>query len=70
VTSLRFVVLLILAGRFSELQHHSSIHRAIADWQARNGQLLYHGKRTTLSANARPFFQSGRLRADVTKGRA
>ena len=66
---LRFAVLVLLAVGFSSC---GTIHQFIGparDWQARNGQLLYHGKRTTLIGEVLVrFSKTGDFELTLTKG--
>ncbi len=66
---LRAVVLVLLAAVFSGC---STIHDFISpapDWQARTGQLLYKGKRTTLIGEVLVrFSKSGDFELTFTKG--
>ena len=65
----RFAVLVLLAVGFSGC---GTIHQFIGparDWQARNGQLLYHGKRTTLIGEVLVrFSKTGDFELTFTKG--
>ena len=65
----RFLVLVVLAGALSSC---GTIHQFIGpapDWQARNGQLLYHGKRTTLIGEVLVrFSKAGDFELTFTKG--
>ena len=65
----RFAVLILLAVGFSGC---GTIHQFIGparDWQARNGQLLYHGKRTTLIGEVLVrFSKTGDFELTFTKG--
>ena len=67
--ALRFVGLVALVGMFSGC---TAIHQFIGpspDWQARNGQLLYHGKRTTLIGEVLVrFSKAGDFELTFTKG--
>ena len=64
-----FLVLIALAGALSSC---GTIHQFIGpspDWQARNGQLLYHGKRTTLIGEVLVrFSKAGDFELTFTKG--
>ncbi|MEY2500369.1 MAG: hypothetical protein QOI07_703 [Verrucomicrobiota bacterium] len=66
---LRFTVLVLLVVGFSGC---GTIHQFIGpapDWQARNGQLLYHGKRTTLIGEVLVrFSKTGDFELTLTKG--
>lgn len=66
---LRSGVLVIIAVVFSGC---STIHNFISpapDWQARTGQLLYHGKRTTLIGEVLVrFSKNGDFELTFTKG--
>ena len=68
-TSARFVLLVVLGLAFSSC---GTIHEFIGpspDWQARNGQLLYHGKRTTLIGEVLVrFSKAGDFELTFTKG--
>ena len=65
----RLVVVILLACSFAGC---SAIHQFIGpspDWQARNGQLLYHGKRTTLIGEVLVrFSKAGDFELTFTKG--
>jgi hypothetical protein len=65
----RFVVFAVLACALSSC---GTIHQFIGpspDWQARNGQLLYHGKRTTLIGEVLVrFSKAGDFELTFTKG--
>lgn len=67
--ALRFIVLIGLAAALSSC---ATIHKFIGpapDWQARNGQLLYHGKRTTLIGEVLVrFSKAGDFELTFTKG--
>jgi hypothetical protein len=67
--AIRFVALVALAVSLSSC---STIHQFIGpspDWQARNGQLLYHGKRTTLIGEVLVrFSKQGDFELTFTKG--
>ena len=67
--SFRFVFVLLVAGMSASC---STIHQFIGpspDWQARNGQLLYHGKRTTLIGEVLVrFSKQGDFELTFTKG--
>ena len=67
--AIRFVVLVALAVSVSSC---TTIHQFIGpspDWQARNGQLLYHGKRTTLIGEVLVrFSKAGDFELTFTKG--
>ena len=65
----RFLVVVLLAFLFSGC---GTIHQFIGpapDWQARNGQLLYRGKRTTLIGEVLVrFSKTGDFELTFTKG--
>jgi hypothetical protein len=65
----RFALLVVIAVSLSGC---SAIHNFISpapDWQARNGQLLYHGKRTTLIGEVLVrFSKAGDFELTFTKG--
>ena len=67
--ALRLFVLLVLTCALSSC---GTIHQFIGpspDWQARNGQLLYHGKRTTLIGEVLVrFSKAGDFELTFTKG--
>lgn len=69
--SIRLVVLLVafaLSFTSCETVRHQFTGPA-RDWQARNGQLLYHGKRTTLIGEVLVrFSKSGDFELTFTKG--
>jgi hypothetical protein len=66
---LRTAVLALMAGVFSGC---GTIHQFVGpsqDWQARHGQLLYHGKRTTLIGEVLVrFSKTGDFELTFTKG--
>lgn len=68
-TPLRFIVPVVLAAVLSSC---ATIHQFMGpapDWQARNGQLLYHGKRTTLIGEVLVrFSKAGDFELTFTKG--
>jgi hypothetical protein len=68
-TALRFALLVVVSLSFSSC---SAIHNFISpapDWQARNGQLLYKGKRTTLIGEVLVrFSKAGDFELTFTKG--
>jgi hypothetical protein len=63
---------IILAAMAMSLASCSTIHQFTGpspDWQARNGQLLYHGKRTTLIGEVLVrFSKQGDFELTFTKG--
>ena len=67
--ALRLVGAIALIGMLSSC---AAIHQFIGpspDWQARNGQLLYHGKRTTLIGEVLVrFSKAGDFELTFTKG--
>ena len=67
--AMRFLAVVALAVSLSSC---STIHQFIGpspDWQARNGQLLYHGKRTTLIGEVLVrFSKQGDFELTFTKG--
>jgi hypothetical protein len=67
--AIRFVA---LAALITGLTSCATIHQFIGpspDWQARNGQLLYHGKRTTLIGEVLVrFSKAGDFELTFTKG--
>ena len=67
--AIRFGVLLAVVCAMSSC---ATIHQFIGpspDWQARNGQLLYHGKRTTLIGEVLVrFSKAGDFELTFTKG--
>ena len=66
---LRAILLVIIAAAFSGC---GTIHQFVGpsqDWQARHGQLLYHGKRTTLIGEVLVrFSKAGDFELTFTKG--
>jgi hypothetical protein len=66
---LRFAVLMLLAVAFSGCGTTHQFSGPSADWQARSGQLLYHGPRTTLIGEVLVrFSKSGDFELTFTKG--
>jgi hypothetical protein len=69
VTMVRLFLFLVVAVCISSC---GTIHQFIGpapDWQARNGQLLYHGKRTTLIGEVLVrFSKTGDFELTFTKG--
>ena len=67
--AIRFSLFVIVSLAFSSC---SAIHNFIGpspDWQARNGQLLYHGKRTTLIGEVLVrFSKAGDFELTFSKG--
>lgn len=67
--AIRFIAVVVLAVSISSC---ATIHQFIGpspDWQARNGQLLYHGKRTTLIGEVLVrFSKAGDFELTFTKG--
>ena len=68
-TAVRFAVFVAIVFSLSSC---GTIHQFIGpapDWQARNGQLLYHGKRTTLIGEVLVrFSKQGDFELTFTKG--
>jgi hypothetical protein len=66
---LRSILTVIIAATFSGC---GTIHNFVGpstDWQARNGQVLYHGKRTTLIGEVLVrFSKAGDFELTFTKG--
>jgi hypothetical protein len=71
--SLFFGLIMILAALASGLSGCATVRHTFTDpardWQARNGQLLYHGKRTTLIGEVLVrFSKAGDFELTFTKG--
>ena len=66
---LRSIPLVLIAAMFSGCGTIHSFIGPSTDWQARNGQVLYHGKRTTLIGEVLVrFSKAGDFELTFTKG--
>src|SRR4051812_43802127 len=65
----RLAAVMVTAIAFSSSGTIQDLIRPAADWQARSGQLLYHGKRTTLIGEVLVrFSKAGDFELTFTKG--